>query len=226
MGFRFRKSISFGGLVRLNLSGSGVSLGLGPRGLNVNIGPKGVRKTIGLPGSGISYQTFSRWSPGAPPASAGPTTQPPDVGLPFDQTPAAPRHWGAPIVKILVIGLFVLGAYLLLHRPGTEPVRTSLTPAPDKTQVPSQLTPAEPAKAAAPLSAVTPSAPLTFEEVRDVQDRLKALAFDPGPSDGIPGPLTTTAIKKYEAARRRTETGNLDRSLLEALRREPGQAIK
>ena len=28
MGFRFRKSVSFGRLVRLNISGSGVSLGL------------------------------------------------------------------------------------------------------------------------------------------------------------------------------------------------------
>jgi peptidoglycan hydrolase-like protein with peptidoglycan-binding domain len=49
---------------------------------------------------------------------------------------------------------------------------------------------------------------------------LKALAFDPGPIDGFSGPLTFAAIKKYEAANQRSQTGNLDRALLEALRRE------
>ena len=68
--------------------------------------------------------------------------------------------------------------------------------------------------------------PLTQDEIKEVQTRLKALAFEPGPIDGFSGPLTTAAIKKYEAARQRPQTGNLDRALLDALRWEGGQRDK
>lgn len=61
MGWRVRKRVSFGKLLRLNLSNSGVSLGIGPPGFNLNIGRRGVRTTVGLPGSGLSYQTFKSW---------------------------------------------------------------------------------------------------------------------------------------------------------------------
>lgn len=80
MGFRFRKTVRLGGLVRLNFSGSGVSLGLGPRGANVNISRRGVRQTVGLPGTGLSYQTFSKW-PKSPP-SAAPGSPQVGAGLP------------------------------------------------------------------------------------------------------------------------------------------------
>src|SRR5436190_2006522 len=45
--------------VRLNLSKSGVSLSLGPRGAHYTIGPRGRRTTLGIPGTGISYTTYS-----------------------------------------------------------------------------------------------------------------------------------------------------------------------
>lgn len=61
MGLRFRKRISLGSFLRLNLSKSGVSVGVGPRGLNLNLGPRGVRKTVGLPGTGLYYQETSSW---------------------------------------------------------------------------------------------------------------------------------------------------------------------
>ena len=61
MGLRFRKSISLGKFLRLNLSKSGVSVGVGPRGLNVNFGPRGVRRTVGLSGTGLYYQDIKQW---------------------------------------------------------------------------------------------------------------------------------------------------------------------
>jgi len=59
---------------------------------------------------------------------------------------------------------------------------------------------------------------LTPDEVQEVQSRLKAFGFRPGSVDGIPGPQTTAAIKRYEAARAVAPTGNTDRATLARLR--------
>ncbi len=56
MGFRLRRTIRLGKLLRLNVSKSGVSMSVGTRGASVNIG-KQVRATVGLPGTGLSYST-------------------------------------------------------------------------------------------------------------------------------------------------------------------------
>ena len=37
-------------------------------------------------------------------------------------------------------------------------------------------------------SSISDSAPLSTEEVREVQSRLKSLGFDAGPIDGLSGP--------------------------------------
>lgn len=56
-GFRFQKRISIlPGLLRLNLSKSGVSASAGPRGADINIGKNGVTTNAGIPGTGISYR--------------------------------------------------------------------------------------------------------------------------------------------------------------------------
>ena len=58
MGFRFRKSISLGSGVRINISKHGLSsVSIGRRGATLNIGSRGFRETIGLPGTGLSYTT-------------------------------------------------------------------------------------------------------------------------------------------------------------------------
>lgn len=57
MGFRFQKRVSlFGGLLRLNISKSGVSLTGGVPGARVNIGRKGVIATTSAPGTGMSFR--------------------------------------------------------------------------------------------------------------------------------------------------------------------------
>ena len=59
MGLRLRKTIRILPGVKLNLSKTGASVSLGKKGMSYNIGKKGNRATLGLPGSGISYSTYS-----------------------------------------------------------------------------------------------------------------------------------------------------------------------
>jgi hypothetical protein len=59
MGFRFRKSVKILPGVRLNLSKSGLSTSIGGPGATVNLGGKGTRHTVGLPGSGLSFSSFT-----------------------------------------------------------------------------------------------------------------------------------------------------------------------
>lgn len=69
VGFRFRRSVKLLPGIRLNFSKSGISTSLGGRGASINIGPKGIRKTVGIPGSGMSYSTFSSHGSNADAAS-------------------------------------------------------------------------------------------------------------------------------------------------------------
>ena len=111
--------------MRLNLSGSGVSLGLGPPGFNVNIGPKGVRKTVGLPGTGVSYQSFSAWRrkpPASSASSAGPGSALPQPPAPSQLPPPQPALVGASSasssglwVKLGLIGFIFVGLGYLLY---------------------------------------------------------------------------------------------------------------
>ena len=59
---------------------------------------------------------------------------------------------------------------------------------------------------------------LTPAEVQEVQSRLKAFGYGPAIVDGIPGPQTTAAIKRYQASRAVAPTGNTDRATLDRLR--------
>ena len=62
---------------------------------------------------------------------------------------------------------------------------------------------------------------LGTEEIREVQAKLQELGHDPGPVDGLHGPQTVSAVKRYEIALGLEPTGNIDQYLLERLRREP-----
>jgi hypothetical protein len=68
----------------------------------------------------------------------------------------------------------------------------------------SPTTSAQPSASSAPqipLVAQAKSAPLKADEIRELQGKLKALSFDPGPVDGVVGPMTLSAIRKYSEAR-------------------------
>ena len=70
---------------------------------------------------------------------------------------------------------------------------------------------------------VADTRPLTSDEIMETQAWLKAFGFDPGPLDGVPGPKTTDAVKRYRTARQMEETGALDRSVLQQVRQQSGQ---
>lgn len=60
MGFNFRKSIKIMPGVRVNLTKKGVSsVSVGKNGARVNVSKKGTRTTVGLPGTGLSYSSYS-----------------------------------------------------------------------------------------------------------------------------------------------------------------------
>lgn len=53
MGIRFRKYLTLGKLLRINISRSGISATFGVKGASINIGQKGVYLNTGIPGTGI-----------------------------------------------------------------------------------------------------------------------------------------------------------------------------
>lgn len=100
VGFRFRRRITIGPGLRLNLSKSGVSASVGRRGLWFTAGPRGTRETVGIPGSGLSYtQTQSIHAPD----DVGGQVQPPDA-------PAAPASGGSRGLAGFAIAVMVLVA--------------------------------------------------------------------------------------------------------------------
>jgi hypothetical protein len=195
--------VRFGRLLRLNFSKSGVSLGVGPPGANVNLSSRGVRRTFGLPGTGLYHQTFSKWKAPAPPNQSAPTAP-------------GPASKPLPVGRLLLFGAFAIVVALVAsnqskptHTPGALPqmdVSTQGQAQPFPSAVPS----------------LDRNRALNLEEVREVQIALKQLGFDPGPADGIVGPLTMEAVRQYETARQRTPTGVVDESLRQSLREERG----
>jgi peptidoglycan hydrolase-like protein with peptidoglycan-binding domain len=61
------------------------------------------------------------------------------------------------------------------------------------------------------------------QNVRDAQQTLEALKLDPGPADGMLGPRTKAAVKRFQQAEKLSATGTLDaqtRARLAERRRE------
>lgn len=57
----------------------------------------------------------------------------------------------------------------------------------------------------------------TTAQIRLVQLRLKAAGYDPGPIDGLFGPKTKTALRKYQELHGLSHNGGLDEKTLKAL---------
>jgi hypothetical protein len=54
--FRFRKVVSLGRFVKLNLSKTGASVSVGRPGATLNVRKDRVDGTVGVPGTGLSYR--------------------------------------------------------------------------------------------------------------------------------------------------------------------------
>jgi hypothetical protein len=192
------------------------------------------RRASTLAGRGISDVTF------VIPAASGPNAvtrsgwgrnmfdineQPPV----FSREPARARSGDtgavnrAPIIAAtaliaVIVGVGVVGA--AGNEDATPTTPTSQTVAPF---VPS-LSVAPPASDLAPSTTTAPVPPLSqplsqgaqSDEVRQLQDRLDELGFDPGPSDGIFGLMTTQAVWAFEklvvGTPRSEATGRVDQA--------------
>lgn len=103
----------------------------------------------------------------------------------------------------------------------SEPVRP---PAPPPRQEQAEVKPPSPAPAATPAAAPVQPAPppdtrpLSRDEVRELQGKLSAVGFAAGPIDGVVGPQTQAAMRRYGEAR--NLAGPEARDVLAQLRRE------
>jgi peptidoglycan hydrolase-like protein with peptidoglycan-binding domain len=77
-----------------------------------------------------------------------------------------------------------------------------------------------PQQASLPANGTTASPPLPLgdDDVREVQNQLIALGFDPGPADGQVGPATTSAAQQYDQSRGGTGGVSIDSALLARLK--------
>ena len=193
MGLRFRKSISLGEFLRLNLSKSGVSMGVGPRDLNVSIGPRGIRKTIGIPGTGLSYQETSSWAK---------TSQ--NAALESGTESNSGSGW---IAIVVVVGIIFIAINVGSESSTTaSKANTRSTPKVEVSPKPQAV------------SAPRPDRPLSMAEVGELQTLLRKQGFDAGASDGIVGPKTRAASQTFVRVRGLKISSDPSLSLLEAVR--------
>src|SRR5437868_1802481 len=69
-------------------------------------------------------------------------------------------------------------------------------------------------------SASLPSMPLGHDDVREVQNQLIALGFDPGVADGQIGPATNAAAQQYDQSRGGNGPVSIDGALLARLKQD------
>jgi peptidoglycan hydrolase-like protein with peptidoglycan-binding domain len=62
---------------------------------------------------------------------------------------------------------------------------------------------------------------LTKEQIQQVQERLQAEGFDPGPADGLLGPKTEAALRQYQEKQGLPVSGEPDEETLERLQIPP-----
>jgi peptidoglycan hydrolase-like protein with peptidoglycan-binding domain len=136
---------------------------------------------------------------------------------------------GAPAVGLLAIGAMALA--LIFNQPGSKilPTRANYGPQLAVAQLPpghSEVSPSVVEASASPKEEPRPKVTLTRDEIGEVQAWLRAYNFHPGPVDLVAGPRTFAAVRAFETAQQLPETGNLNRPLLEALRRTSGLPLR
>jgi hypothetical protein len=70
-----------------------------------------------------------------------------------------------------------------------------------------------------------PSLPLGHDDVREVQNQLISLGFDPGPADGQAGPATIAAAQQYDQNRGGSGRVSIDGELLARLKADTGPRL-
>ena len=249
MGLRFERSLGVIGLVRWNVRESALMFRLGLLKLAENIGPANVRNPVAALDPGRSHPSFfSTWFP-APSTETRQSSERSQILQP-ETSPLPDRaRLGRILLKIAVMAALFLGGYLTgrLAVLGATPTADANTnqaltaPSAPESVAPLALAPpvtvlSEASSIPAPVSEVTTSKsvstpiwntrPLSSDEVLETQAWLKAFGFDPGPLDGLPGPQTIAAVKRYRGARQMEQTEALDRSVLQQVRQQVGQSSR
>jgi Putative peptidoglycan binding domain len=211
------------------------------------IGSRNVRNLAVVLDTRRSHSSlFSRWIPARSTETAQ-SSQPRDILESEISPPLERARLGRMLLKIASMAALFLGGYLtgrLAVFEGTSIADANTNQALGAPAAPEPMAPLalaspvtvlpEASAVPAPVSEVTASKsvstpiwnarPLSSDEVLETQAWLKALGFDPGPLDGLPGPQTITAVKRYRAARQMEETEALDRSVLQQVRQQVGQS--
>jgi hypothetical protein len=100
----------------------------------------------------------------------------------------------------------------------SEPAVSIVTTPPlASTETPVRVTPATP-----PPPVLSQARELSWTEVHELQARLRALKLDPGPLDGIGGPRTSAAVRRFQEARGAPVTGAIDLAVLDEVRKASG----
>jgi hypothetical protein len=112
--------------------------------------------------------------------------------------------------------------------PSSPPPPASVVPAPEPSPSATASEPAAVADtpaASAPQTAPSSEAALPVIDVREVQAKLRAFGFEPGPVDGVTGRQTEAAVRRYQQSRSQPQTGKVDQELLDQLRRDPAPQV-
>ena len=149
------------------------------------------------------------------------------IASPFDRPPP-PRATMVPAKPVEVAAVAPILEPAKSVPPAIVPVaaQASLNPVPTPGQTHSpevEMALSEPSGVSEASGLEAP--PLQRGEVRDIQMRLRAFGFNPGPLDGVAGPATHAAIMHYQQKRELPQTGVIDRQLLEQLRQDPAPQI-
>jgi len=140
-----------------------------------------------------------------------------------------PRQHSHPVLALSLAMIIAIG--------GAAAVRAQTTnesqPAPSQQAQPQQTQPQQedtqqPQQAAAAPATDTgsmPALPLGHDGVRQVQEQLIALGFDPGPADGEVGPATLGAAHQYNESRGGYGRVPVDAALLARLQQDQGPRL-
>ncbi len=102
--------------------------------------------------------------------------------------------------------------------PASAPAISAPAAAPSAAPPPPPAPPVVTAPPAARAPAVAPPG-RPVRSVRDAQQRLAELGYDPGPADGVAGAQTAAALRAFQSARGLLPTGRMDSPTREALER-------
>lgn len=103
-------------------------------------------------------------------------------------------------------------------RPSPPPVRQQVVETKPAPPIEQAIAPAPPPAPSPPTEVA--STPLSRNEIKELQGKLGAIGFGPGPIDGVVGPQTQAAVRRY-AQSRNLPKPEATREVLSRLRTEP-----